>query len=839
MIAPGTRLGSYEILAPLGAGGMGVVYKARDPKLGRDVAIKMLPEDLAGDRERLKRFEQEARAAGALNHPNILGVHELGRHGDSPYLVMELLEGESLRSVMSQGPLRAEKVAELGEQVALGLAAAHERGIVHRDLKPENLFLTRDGVVKILDFGLAKRSHVEEVGSRHALDASTASGVVMGTVSYMSPEQATNRPVDFPSDQFSLGVVLYEALSGRRPFSGDSAAEILAAIVRDEPVDLQDLGLGVSPSLAAIVKRCLAKEPQDRYPATRELARRLEIARLHAHSGGTESTGMQPVKMPAVNGGRRMGRPALAGISLAALTVFGVLVAIIQKVSAASTAVPSVLALPCTVYGAPEAAFLADAVPGTLSTLLAQVEGMDMKVPPNSLEVEKVKGDLTKLASLYQVSSFIVTSITSSPGRFALNVQLIDAKTKKVLWGNQFEGPREMYNDLARQAAEGIRLTVRPSALPVRMPEASSEAELALRQGKFYSERYQLHHRPDDFDAALKMFSRASEIAPSLASAPARMAILFIYRFDFEADVRGSRKEAESWARRAIGIDPRCGEAWAALSQVELFSPQANPGRGIDYAVKAVAFSPREAWTHANLGMWLSGPGTISLFVAGNLRSVELDPIRTAPAANASSGLSLLGRPEDALVVIDRALKNVEEFPWGLSARAFALLKLGRLEEAERDLRRSEPLALKTHTQGELWRQIRFAVAVGQRDTAATETMGRQVLASVLDPRADANMVNNAVMFAAPAFVRAGKGPEALRILEKSLEVGAPPAYDWLLAEPEFQILRGDPRFAKVLAGARDGAGMVARALGQARDRGELPTYLEKPLEDLVKVLDR
>jgi tetratricopeptide (TPR) repeat protein len=502
-------------------------------------------------------------------------------------------------------------------------------------------------------------------------------------------------------------------------------------------------------------------------------------------------------------------------------------------------ATPSVLALPCTVYGAPEVAFLTDAVPSTISTLLAQVEGIDTKVPPTSFEAEKVKGDLSRLAELYQVSSFIVTSITTSPGRFALNVQLVDAATRKVRWGQQYEGPRETYNDLARQAADGIRQALRPAALPVPTAGISSEAELAVREGMYYANRYNNLGNLPDFDTALAAFTRALGIAPSFAAAAAKVAMLYNFRFDEEGDAHGARHQAESWARRALGIDPRCGEAWAALCAVELSGAHPDPERGLDYAAKAVAFAPRDAIAHHNLGMWVGGPGSASLFVAAGLQSVTLDPFLLPAAGNSAAGLSFLGRPAEALPVVDRALQVEPDFAWGLIARGFVLTGLGRLEEAGRDLRRSEAYATKAHTGGELGRQIRFVLAVAQRDTATSETLARQILASAFDARADANLVSNAMLFATPALARMGRKDDALRVLEKSVAVGVPPPYDWILVEPGFQSLRGDARFAKVLAASRDGAAMVARVLGEARARGELPAYLEGPLDELVQLLKK
>ncbi len=276
----GMRLGPYEILAPLGAGGMGEVYRAKDARLGREVAIKVLPASVAADGDRLRRFEQEARAAGILNHPNITAVYDIGAdEAGAPYVVSELLEGETLRSRMAGGALSPRKALEYALQIAHGLAAAHERGIVHRDLKPENLFVTKDGRVKILDFGLAKLLRAEEAGPNTSLPTATAGtepGVALGTPSYMSPEQVRGEGIDHRSDIFSFGTTLYEMLCGQRPFSGATSAEQMSAILRDELPEPDDLDASAPPALARIVRHCLEKSPQNRFQSAADLAFDLE-----------------------------------------------------------------------------------------------------------------------------------------------------------------------------------------------------------------------------------------------------------------------------------------------------------------------------------------------------------------------------------------------------------------------------------------------------------------------------------------------------------------------------------------------------------------------------------
>ncbi|MGB6366192.1 MAG: protein kinase [Thermoanaerobaculia bacterium] len=292
-LSPGTRLGSYEIVSLLGAGAMGQVYRAKDLKLKRDVAIKVLPEELATDSDRLRRFEQEARSASALNHPNIVTIYDIGGHGASRYIAMEYVEGKTLRRILGSGALPTKKLLQLAAQIAEGLARAHSTGIVHRDLKPENLMVTNDGWVKMLDFGLAKLIPESADGQSQmaTMMTGTLEGTVLGTVGYMSPEQAAGRAADHRSDQFSLGVILYEMATGKGAFQRDSAAETLTAIIREEPEALA----GLKPSLPFhfrwIVEQCLDKAPENRFDSTRDLARDLQsVLEGFLHGGEALST---------------------------------------------------------------------------------------------------------------------------------------------------------------------------------------------------------------------------------------------------------------------------------------------------------------------------------------------------------------------------------------------------------------------------------------------------------------------------------------------------------------------------------------------------------------------
>ncbi len=308
-LTAGTRLGHYEILSPLGAGGMGEVYRAKDPQLGREVAIKVLPEALALDRERISRFEQEARAASALNHPNIVTIHEIGREGDVAFIAMELVEGRTLRELTASGPMPVRRMLSVAAQVADGLSKAHAAGIVHRDLKPENLMVSKDGFVKILDFGLAKLGESES-GDLSAMPTmahpETLPGTVMGTVGYMSPEQASGEPLDFRSDQFSLGSIVYEMATGKKAFQRKTAAETMSAIIREQPEPPAKLRPDLPLPVQWILERCLSKDREDRYASTKDLARDLVSVR----DRGEASSGAEEM-FPGAGKRRRRG-PLLA-----------------------------------------------------------------------------------------------------------------------------------------------------------------------------------------------------------------------------------------------------------------------------------------------------------------------------------------------------------------------------------------------------------------------------------------------------------------------------------------------------------------------------------------------
>ncbi|MEJ7577054.1 MAG: serine/threonine-protein kinase [Pyrinomonadaceae bacterium] len=365
-IAADTLLGRYEIRSQIGAGGMGEVYLARDPKINRDVAVKVLPADFSSDPERLRRFEQEAQAAGALNHPNILSIYDVDTHDGAPYVVSELLEGETLREGLNGTALSVRKAIDYALQIASGLAAAHEKGIVHRDLKPENLFVTHEGRVKILDFGIAKLIEPRDGSEAHTnlptRKLNTNPGTVVGTVGYMSPEQVRGQRVDHRSDIFSLGAVLYEMLSGKRAFRGESAVETLNAILKEDPPELSESNGEINPALERVVMHCLEKNPEQRFQSARDVSFALEA--LSGLSSSRTMAATLPVQAERPKNRERLAWTVAGVFLLRLLAALPFAVAYLRR-APADERVLKLSVLP------PEKADMTGAVPGTACSLSA------------------------------------------------------------------------------------------------------------------------------------------------------------------------------------------------------------------------------------------------------------------------------------------------------------------------------------------------------------------------------------------------------------------------------------------------------------------------------------
>ncbi len=823
----GTCCGPYEIVERIGVGGMGEVYRARDVRLGRDVAIKVLTHAFGEDRERLRRFEQEARILAALSHPNILAIYDVGSHQDVPYLVMELLEGETLRERLSRGALPVLPAVELALQMARGLAAAHAKGLIHRDLKPANLFITHEGDLKILDFGLAKwgTAPPEERTADEETQSFSSEGLVLGTAGYMSPEQVTGRPVDARSDLFAFGAVLYEMVSGHRAFGRANAMETLDATLRADPPELESPAGPVPEALKRLVARCLEKEPSRRIESALHLALALQVAledgvdvkrtrfRLHARWDRTWRN--------------RRFWPSVAAL----VAILGVAVTLArQSLQREPSRPPSLVALPAKVLGSPESAFLTDAIPDTLSTLLAGVEGIDTKCPPSSVDMEKMGGDTSRVAQAYRADLLLFTTVTVQGDHLVLNAQLVEAPTRKVRWASQFEGTRGGYNDLIRQAAVGLVWAMRPPgarASVIPGPAFSSEIELALREGRHLARRFMSTRKEGDFVQALAALQRAQSLDPTSAPLAAELGMLFTKNHYLMKDPQ-SHQQAKAWATRALELDPRCGLAWTVCCLNEVYAvDRADPDKLAEYALKAVALSPGDPRGHIALG---SMAPTMAIQAATGLHVMDLDPLDAQGYGWAAMGLMDTNRAAEAVPILERALRldlSEDSFCSNKFWLFRALFKLDRREEA-----------LKTFAPGWGSEMIRDLL---NQDLAAAREEGLKQVASWREDAATTTAQGwaNRAYFFGPLLVRVGLKEEALWVLQKAAESGGPMNLDLPILDPDLRQLKGDPRYHRALKVFRENARCFLRHAEAAEAQGDLPPYLKPSVAELRELLKR
>ncbi|HEX3581362.1 MAG TPA: serine/threonine-protein kinase, partial [Thermoanaerobaculia bacterium] len=472
------RLGRYDILRPLGSGGMGEVYVAHDPLLGRNVAIKILPERLATDRDSLARFTQEARSASALSHPNIVTIYEIGTDHGKPFIAMEYIDGRDLRTLINEGPQSNRVTVDVAAQIADGLAAAHEHSIIHRDLKPENVMVTKDGFVKILDFGLAKL--LAEGGDELAKTVeyrvpSTMPGTILGTVGYMSPEQATGRRIDFRSDQFALGAMLYELATGHAAFERENAIDVMSAILHDEPPPVRDFNARCPQPLTWVISRLLHKEPSGRYETTRECANELKALRDRIHAEGSALDLPRPPALTSKQ--RRM--IGIAGGTVIALLLFLAVVVMNRRgmtgpqgtVAGAQQqqAKNYVAVLPFRdLSGDANGQLVGDGFAETVSTRLARLPSVQLIRPkPQDLaegdDVQKIGRDLG-------VTMVVRGSMQRAGDRIRISYAIVDAQNRSELAADTVDGTAKELFDVQDKLVTKIASFLDPKAAPQRFP---------------------------------------------------------------------------------------------------------------------------------------------------------------------------------------------------------------------------------------------------------------------------------------------------------------------------------------------------------------------------------
>ncbi len=790
----GTRLGPYEILAPIGAGGMGEVYRARDPRLGREVAIKVLPAEFSERPERLNRFEQEARSASALNHPNIISVYDVGCEGTTSYIAMELVEGQSLRELLAADPPPLSKALAIAAQIADGLAKAHGAGIVHRDLKPENVMVTKDGFAKILDFGLAKVTQRKPDGPPLSgvptATAATEPGVALGTIGYMSPEQVRGLPVDSRSDIFSFGAILYELLTGRRAFRGVSPADTLSAILKEEPPELSRGGAEFPPALGRVVRRCLEKNREERFESARDLAFALrEAANLSTPSAESGA----PSRPPA----RR-----LPTWPLALLGAAGLLAAFLIGNSrglrgrlwpgANAARIDSIAVLPlANLSGDPQQEYFADGMTEELISDLAKISALRVTSRTTVMRYKSSSKSLPEIARELGVDAVVEGSVTRAGSQVKITAQLIDAVNDRHLWADSFQ--RELKDVLALQgevaraiAGEiGVRLTPQERSRLTDRKAVNPEAYELYLKGQYHLFR----RSAADALKSLEYFQQAAQKQPDYALAYAAIAEAYETA---AGSVQGALPPREAFpsakaaAMRAVELDPTLGEAYASLAWSS-FVFDRDWKTAENQFQRALQLDTNYPIAHENYAMFLTRMGRFEEATREITRAQELDPASVSVNTMMGIVLSLGRRYDEAIPRLRRVLKVDPNFVRARFGLGLALIQKRQYDEAIAELQKG--VALSGGGAAQL-AALGYAYAVANRRAEAL------AIVETLEQRSRERYVPPAMV--AGVLSSLGERDQALAWLEKALEERDP----WITSlkvEPMYDALRSDPRFVDLL----------------------------------------
>ena len=711
----GTTISHYRIVEQIGAGGMGVVYRAHDERLNRDVAIKVLPEEVAADPNRLARFEREARAVAALSHPNILEIHDFGSEGGITYAVMEMLEGRNLRDTIDQGQLPVRTVTDYATQIARGLAAAHDRGIVHRDLKPENLFVSSDSHIKILDFGLAKLMEPEKDVAPEAPTATlmTSPGAVVGTVAYMSPEQVKGHPADHRSDIFALGVVLYEMIAGRRPFRGATAAETTAAILKEEPEPLSTTLSTAPPALASIVSRCLEKRPGDRFQSAHDLALAIQA-----------QSDVPAISAVTMNGYRT--RRWFPGIGFAAVgAVAAIILALYLGTREAEPAPgigasgrPAVAVMRFEDHtGDEETAWLSGGLPSMLLTGLAQTQGLDVISSERIQEVLKQlgQGDIEDLdpslvpetARWAGAGAVVVGGFYKSGAEVRIDVQIKDVGSNKLLSAHTVHG--EDVFPLVDELTEHIRASLALADAPAgqELTEVTTSSLEAYRLYQNGREAASEMRRED----AVRLLEGAIELDPSFAMAHFELWMIqtgfgLLKNPDAEkhrqntleninhmterqrlwflallAREGGNPTRAAELLEQLITRHPDEERAYGTLALIYEWGVY-DPQKSLDANARGVEALPKSGRMHGNYGLALLDVGRLNEARREFETHAELSPRDPVSYDLLGDYFLVVGEPERALEEYARALEVEPSFFRARTGLALAYGMLGRYEQA-------------------------------------------------------------------------------------------------------------------------------------------------------------
>jgi serine/threonine protein kinase/tetratricopeptide (TPR) repeat protein len=790
----GRTLSHYEITGRLGAGGMGEVYLALDTKLERHVALKVLPEELADDPARLGRLQREAKALAALDHPGIVTIFSVEEADGVHFLTMAHVEGETLGALIPPEGMPVERVLELGAALADALRAAHERGIVHRDLKPGNVMVDADGRLRVLDFGLARVEETVPVSSQLSTgtfeEPMTRQGMVLGTVPYMSPEQAEGKRVDFRSDLFSLGVVLYEMATGSRPFAGDTAASLISSILRDTPSSVTEVRPELPEELDRVIQRCLEKSPGARHPSAQEVSDTLGALSREVHTG----TGAIPPR-PAKS---KFGMLALAAAATVLAVVVGTAIwrAGPQKEGAEQQTMDepavaqyrSIAVLPLrNLSGDPEQEYFVDGMTEALITDLSKIGALKVIARSSAMRYKGSDAPLSEIAAALGVDAIVEGSVIREGETVGITAQLIEVATERVIWGEQYRRDLTsifaLQGDLAKAIAQEVRVALSPEeeSLLSGMAEVDPAAYEAYLKGRFHWYRF----TPDDLKAARRYFELALEKDPNYALAYVGLADAIATPPHLGREPpAGPFERAKTLIERALELNPNLAEAHDLRARIAFVWDWDWEGAGRGFR-RALDLNPNLPDARVVYSQYLGILERHDEALEQAARGAALDPLNFFFRQQHYERLAWAGRYEEAIAGYLELVESGGDLPFIRRSLWDNLFASGEYEMAYDEARRYYELTNRAELldaledgfeAGGYWGAMR-AIAENLEDISANTYVAAVKIAKL--------------------HAHAGQRDRALDWLERAVDVPET-GLVYVMADPVYEGLRGDPRFEAI-----------------------------------------